>query len=833
MLEQYIELRDRYAEHLLLFQVGDFFETFGEDAERAAKLLGITLTHKTSKDFSTPMSGIPIRAADQHIEKLLSLGVRVAVAEQFGDVNGPGLVERRVTQVLSPGTVAEERLLRPEENYLAAVATGDGYALALLDVSTGEFRCCLLSSRGALYEELARENPAEVLVAPEILENAAVSSEFKNRFPLMYSSASFGLEAGREELIKQFGTVPESLSAPALIRACGAALRYAGVALQGKLEMVTRLSRYEPGSHMQLSESAMTALELFRPLSPGGQTLLDLLCQTRTAGGRRRLRAWLRQPLLEKGAIGSRQDAVATLLAQPDLREGVRSALYRAHDLERLSARVASGRALPREVASLARTLELLPDISQILAHTEGMLSSVRTRLTPLPEVLSLIRAALVDDPPIKLLEGGLIKEGFHAELDALRAEALEGRAWMAQLETLERERTGISSLKVAYNNVLGYFLEVTFSKGVGQIPPDYRQIATLKDRARYTRPDLREKERQIAKAESAAAALEAAVFNELRESLARFTDHFHTIAGAISELDVLACFAEIAAAKGWVRPVTLEGSRATAMGDRGRYLALEQGRHPVVEDSIGEKFVPNDAHLSEQRFVGIITGPNMAGKSTYLRTVALCALLHQMGGFVPALSAELPLFDAIHTRIGASDDLAGGRSTFMVEMSELAHILHQATPSSLIILDEVGRGTSTLDGLAIAWAALEHLQELGAFTLFATHYFELTRLAGRLPGVVNLHVAALEEQDSLTFYHQVREGAASQSYGVSVARMAGLPSSVTSRAATLLSSLQTSGKDTGRDLVREIAALELGRLSPMQALEVLYKLQERIGRGE
>ncbi len=831
MLEQYVELREQYSEYLLLFQVGDFYETFGEDAERTSRLLGITLTHKTSKDFSTPMAGIPIRAADQHIERLLTLGVRVAVADQVGDLNQAvgGLVERKVSQVLSPGTLIEERLLRPDENYLAAVATGDGYALALLDLSTGEFRCAQMLSRSSLYDELAKQHPAEVLLCPEIMENDKMMAEFRSRFSLMFSSTRFDVEHCQLEVAQQFGSVPESLSTPALLRACGAVLGYARFAMQGNLQMITRLSRYEPGAHMNLSESAMAALEVFKPFSSQGRTLLDVLAQTRTSGGRRRLRAWLRQPLLDGEAIAERLDAVGYLRNQADLRDTVRSVLYRAHDLERLSVRVASGRALPREIASLARTLELLPELCETLNASPGLLLSVRGRLNPLPEVLSLIRAALVEDPPLKMADGGLIREGFHSELDALRKEALECREWMAQLEAAERLRTGINTLKIGYNNVLGYFLEVTFVKNVGNIPEDYKQIATLKDRARYTRPDIREKERQIAKAESNAATLEQQVFGELRDSLAHYADHFATIAGALSELDVLSCFAEIAASRGWVRPATLLEGKSESDHHDVRHVRLTQARHPVVEEALRERFVPNDAYLDVQQRVLIITGPNMSGKSTYLRMVALCALLHQIGSFVPADHAELPIFDALHTRIGASDDLAGGRSTFMVEMSELAHILHQASGRSLVILDEIGRGTSTLDGLAIAQAALEHLQGLGAYVLFATHYFELTRLSSSLPGVCNLHVAALEEENSLTFYHQVMQGAASQSYGVGVAKLAGLPGAVVTRAGALLTSLQSQNDHHAQDILSELASLELSRLSPMAALEVLYKLQGKL----
>ncbi|MBB5235306.1 DNA mismatch repair protein MutS [Deinococcus budaensis] len=817
MLEQYVALRDLHPDFLLLFQCGDFYETFGEDAERAARLLGIALTHKSSKDFSTPMAGVPIRTLDSNVERLLAAGVRVAVADQIEEP-GSGLVDRKVTQLLTPGTVTEERLLTADENYLGAVATGDGYALALLDVSTGEFRCAAFHTRTALYDELARHRAREVLLAPELAGNAALLADFQTRFPVMLSPANFGEEAARAELGEVLGEVPGSLGSSALVRACGAVLGYARLTQQGRLEMVRRVVRFEPGAHMRLSEAAVRALEVFAAQSPQGVTLMDVLNETRTAGGRRRLRAWLRAPLLDELSIRSRLDAVETLTRAADLRGAVRALLYRAHDLERLAARVATRRATPREVASLARTLELLPEATRLLDGHDGLLAGVRARLGALPDVVTLIRAALVDDPPIRAGEGGLIRDGFHAELDTLREGALGHRAWLAELETSERGRTGIGSLKVGFNNVFGYYLEVTGAH-LGKVPADYRQIATLKDRARFTRPDLRDREREIARLETAAGRLELEVFTELRDGLAAHAEALGEAAGALSDLDVLTALAEIAVECGWVRPQTVSGG-----------ARLSQARHPVVERATGGRFVPNDAELGPTRHTLLLTGPNMAGKSTYLRTVALCALLHQVGSFVPADHAELPVYDAIHTRIGASDDLAGGRSTFMVEMSELAAILHGATHRSLVILDEVGRGTSTLDGLAIAQSALEHLHATGAHTLFATHYFELTRLEADHPGLVNLHVAAEEDETAhggaggLTFYHQVIPGAARQSYGVEVARLAGLPAPVTTRAARLLTALNAGGDD--RKLTRELAALDLGRLTPMQALELLHKWQ-------
>lgn len=813
MLEQYVRMRDEVAQTfphaILLFQVGDFYETFGEDAERAARMLGLALTHKSSRDFTTPMAGVPLRTLDQCIEKLLAAGVCVAVADQVEEA-GSGLVERKVVQLLTPGTLTQERHLSADENYLAAVATGDGYALALLDISTGEFRTAAFHTRLALYDELSRWRAREVLLAPELGNNPVLLSDFQSRFAAMLSPANFEEEVCREELTSTLGELPSTLNTSALLRACGAVLGYARRTQQGQLSMVRRVIRFEPGAHMRLSEATTRALELFSPQSPQGTTLLETLAQTRTAGGKRRLRAWLRAPLLDELSIRARQDGIEALSRDTVLRAGVRSLLYRCHDLERLAARVSTGRATPKEVATLARTLDLLPEASELLSGQEGLLGAARDRLT-LPDVVTRIRAAMVEEPPTKLGEGALIRDGFHAELDDLRTEILSHREWLANLELVERERTGIP-LKVGYNSVFGYFLEVT-TPHLPKVPADYHQVATLKDRARFTRPDLREREREIARLEQLVHRLEWKLFAELRSSLASHAEGLSAAAGALSELDVLAAFAELAAEHGWVRPIFSQDGSTT----------LEQARHPVVEQAVNN-FVPNNVLLDESHFLLLLTGPNMAGKSTYLRTVALCALLHQIGSFVPADHAVLPIYDGIYTRIGASDDLAGGRSTFMVEMSELAGILHGATGQSLVILDEVGRGTSTLDGLAIAQAALEHLHARRAHTLFATHYFELTQLETECAGLVNLHVAAEETSQGLVFFHQVLSGAARQSYGIEVAKLAGLPTPVTARASELLQRKQTHAVPS---VLEELAVLDLSRLTPLEALERLHKWQK------
>ncbi len=824
LLEQYVKLRDQYAEYVLLFQVGDFFEAFGEDAERLSKLLNITLTHKASKDFSTPMAGIPVRAAETHIERLLKLGQRIAVAEQVEDPStAKGLVERAVTQLITPGTVALEDILRGEENFLASVASGDGYALALLDVSTGEFRCCQVSSRGALYDELARYRPAEVLLAPELEDNQIFMQEFNSRFPVMRSSASFLLADAEKALTMQFGTPPSLLETTALRRACGAVLEYASRVLEHpNLPSVRRVQRYDPGAQMRLDEAALRALEVFTPLSPTAPesaTLFGALNDTRTAPGRRRLKAWLRAPLLDAHLISERLEAVACLYRESESRKAIRAALYRAHDLERLATRVAMQRANARDLNALLRTLELIPELQALLEPLETrLLKDLQTRLDPIAHAAELVRAALIETPPLRLTEGGFIKDGFDAELDQCRTRALEGRTWIAHLEASERIRTGIGSLKVGFNNIFGYYLEIT-NAHKNLVPEDYRAVATLKDRMRFTRPDLREKEREVLHFEERAQAREYTVFLELRSQLAAQTERLQLLSSAIADLDVIANLSEIAASRGYTMPTLLE------TGD----IQILEARHAVVETTL-ENFVPNDVLLSDSSRIHLITGPNMSGKSTFLRQTALIALLAQVGSFVPAKSAQLRIFDRIFTRIGASDDLAGGASTFMVEMRELAQILHGVSDKSLVILDEIGRGTGTYDGLAIAQAAIEFLSQTGAAVLFATHYFELTKLETSLAGVVNMHVAAEEEaQNGLRFYHQVMPGAASKSYGVHVAQLAGLPPSVTARASAILRGLENNAKDSAQSISGQILELEISRLTPLEGLAMLEKLQKQL----
>jgi len=819
LLGQYVELRERYPDYLLLFQVGDFYECFGEDAERLARAVNLVLTHKTSKDFTTPMAGVPIRSIDSYLERLLGQGFKVAVADQVEDAAlAEGLVKREVTQLITPGTVSDEKLLRPEASYLAAVATGDGYALALLDVSTGEFRGAHLYSKSSLLDELLRYHPAEVLLAPELYDPLEVREGFTQQLPVMFSQARFELDSATAALLEQFGSVPLTLDTPALRRAAGAILGYARSTQQG-LPQVTRFVRYDPGASMQLAEMAMRALELFEPSlgSDPNRTLFGVLDATRTAPGRRLLRAWLRHPLLDIAMITRRQEAVAALVKDAVLRGEVRKALHRLHDLERLGARLSAERASARDLIALARSLGLLPAIKRLLAAcSERTLGELLLRLPDLAGIAEQIAAALLENPPLKLTEGELIREGFDQQLDALRAAAEAGRAALAGLEQEERNQTGIPTLKVGFHSVFGYHFEVTRSY-YHLVPTDYRAIQTLKDRQRYTRGDLREREREILRAEEAARLREYQVFSELRSKLAAVAEPVRELGAVLAELDSYAALAEVAAQQRYCRP---------ALATDGTFM-VRAGRHAVVERH--HPFIPNDLTMSANERLLVLTGPNMSGKSTFLRQQALIALLAQVGSFVPAEQAELPIFDRIYTRIGASDDIAGGRSTFMIEMDELARILQNATPHSLILLDEIGRGTSTFDGLSLAWAATEHLHDkIKAYTLIATHYFELTTLASRLPAARNYHVAAKEAAGGLIFYHQVLPGPASKAYGLEVARLAGVPAKVLERAGALLSGLQAGQDEAAKAVLEALLAQDVSRLSPLEALTLLHRLQEQ-----
>ncbi|MFD1598783.1 DNA mismatch repair protein MutS [Halobellus rarus] len=803
MLSQYLDLCVAHPDALVLFQVGDFYEAFCEAAETVARVCEVTLTQREDSTGTYPMAGIPIDNAASYLQSLLDADFRVAIADQVEDAEeASGLVDRAVTNVVTPGTVVDDELLdRASATYLGAFVGGesrgedgpettdsDAAALATLDVSTGE--CQVTSaSDDRIRDELERLAPAELLVSPTTdVDPAALGFE---TMVTDHEAAAFDLDGADETLSAYVAEPTAVLDSTAERRAVGALLAYAEYTQggDGALSYVSRVRRYDLRRSLRLDANAMRSLELFESRHPGrGETLLDTLDRTACAPGRRKLETWLRRPLIDRGEIERRHDAVGELLDRPLARETVRDHLAGVYDLERLAARVSRERANARDLRSLQATLDVVPEIKAALDEAESAaLCDLRESLDELREVRDLIDRAIVSDPPQEITEGGVIREGFDDELDEIRATERDGRDWVSALEERERERTGIDSLEVGYNQVHGYYIEVT-NPNLDRVPDDYTRRQTLKNAERFYTPELKRREDEILSAAERADALEYEVFCEVRARVAEATDRLQSLAEALARLDVLAAFAAVAASEHYARP---------EMG--AETLRIEEGRHPVVERTQAE-FVPNGVDFSAGH-VAVVTGPNMSGKSTYMRQVALIALLAQAGSFVPATSAELPVLDRIFTRVGASDDIAGGQSTFMREMSELTDILHDATEDSLVLLDEVGRGTSTADGLAIARATTEFVHdEVGATTLFATHYHDLTGLAEELPNAFNLHFTVSKRGEGresatadagpdsatdsdVTFLHRVAEGPSSSSYGVEVAKLAGVPDRVVERA--------------------------------------------------
>ena len=801
MLSQYADICAAHEDALVLFQVGDFYEAFCEAAETVARVCEVTLTERSDSTGDYPMAGIPIDNAAPYLESLLDAGYRVALGDQVEDAEqASGLVDRAVTEVITPGTVVEDDLLESgTTNYVAAVAAdgdddaGTTVGLAAVDVSTGE---CLVTAGDAdtVAGELDRIAPAELIAGPDAPAFEPSDAE-RGWTTHDYDAGAFDRRTATERLEPYLPAPDHRFDADAELRAAGAVLAYAEYTQgdDGPLSYVTRVRRYDPRDRLRLDAAAQRSLELFENRGLGASdTLFDVLDETSCALGRRCLERWLRRPLVDADAIRSRHDAVGELADRSLAREGIADALATAYDLERLVSRVSRGRADARDLRSLHRTLAVVPGLKATLAGAEGEraaaedgadlprtdhLRDLRDRLDELTEVRELIDDAIATDPPQEITEGGVIREGFDGDLDALRATEREGREWVADLEASERERTGIDSLSVGHNQVHGYYIEVT-DANLDRVPDDYRRRQTLKNSERYVTPELKEREEEIVGAAERADALEYELFVDVRGRVAAETERIQALADALAELDALAALAAVAVERDYVRPDLRDDS------DAG--VEIEGGRHPVVERT-EEAFVPNDADLPRGS-VAVITGPNMSGKSTYMRSVALAVVLAQTGSFVPAQAAALPVFDRVFTRVGASDDIAGGQSTFMREMSELTEILHDADADSLVLLDEVGRGTATTDGRAIARAAAEFLHdELGATALFATHYHGLTDLAEERERVFNLHFTATREDGDVTFLHRVVPGASSSSYGVEVAELAGVPGPVVGRARDLV----------------------------------------------
>src|SRR5881296_3215834 len=848
MMQQYQELKRRYPDHLLFFRLGDFYETFFEDAELAARLLQITLTARQG----APMAGIPHHAADAYIARLVRVGQKIAVCEQL---EAPGrqkkLLRRGVVRVITPGTLTDTAYLEgAANNFLLALGPArDATGVALVDVSTGEFWAGEDPGKGTevLASALLRR-PAEIVLPDSVRTDTAFLARLQATGAALTfcepSTFSSGRAAAdlcahfRVESLAPFGVADLTAG----LGAAAAVLAYLRTTQGDALGHLTRLMRLTPADAMVLDETAVVTLEL---LESGRGSVRDslfaVLDETVTPMGARLLRQWLLRPLLDPGAIAARQAAVGALVEAPAERASLSALLRRIGDIERLTSRATLGQAHGRDLVGLRACLAPLPEIRRVAAaFSAEPIEEALAELAPLDDLRDFLAAALEDEPPLGLHDGGLIRESWHEGLAAIVRDAREARAWIAGLEERERARTGISSLRVRFNRVFGYGIEVTHAHAA-RVPPEYVRRQTLTGAERYVTPELKEYEAKALGADERRRRLEYELFEEVRRTVAARAAELLTTARALARLDVFASLAEVAHTRGHVRPIV----------DRDEALTIVEGRHPVLEARLGSPVTPNDLALDRDARIVILTGPNMAGKSVYLRQTAHIAIMAQIGAFVPARQARVGVVDRVFTRVGAQDNLARGQSTFLVEMIETATILNNITPRSLVLLDEVGRGTSTFDGLAIAWAVVEALHDRGrgAKVLFATHFHELTRLAGRLPGVRNFHVAVREWNDEIIFLHKVQPGASDRSYGIQVARLAGLPPEVIARAKALLAELEEAGQGRAdaRDavqlglfapaapdpIVTELATLDLAHLTPLEALNLLHKWQQlTVGAG-
>jgi DNA mismatch repair protein MutS len=856
LMRQWRDAKSRHPDALIFFRVGDFYEMFCEDAEEGARLLGLTLTSRNNGGAANvPLAGIPVKARNDYLQRLVRLGRRVAICEQVEDPSeARDIVRREVVETVTPGAILSDGLLdERRNNWLVALVASDGaeMAIAAADITTGEF----LGTRVAAQEleaELARLEPAEVLL-PKGLESAAVGEGVSRT---VRPDWLFDPKLAADELRRHFalhtldGLGFQDEDAP-LIGAMGALLAYVREVQPASAAGLRRPRIERPGDAMALDEMTRRNLELLAPLrldtpTGGAATLIEVIDETATAMGARLLRRWLLRPLVAPEAIWRRQEAVAEMVDAPPLRRALRAELKEVRDVERLAGKVGAGRVSPREMAALRGSLARLPLVFTALCDSAAARTmELRDGLDPLADVHATLAATLGDDPPATLAEGGVIRAGHHGELDDLRAARDGARDFIASLQTRERERTGIASLKVGFNRVFGYYLEVT-KTNLERVPAEYRRKQTLANAERFVTEELDTWESKVLGAEERIAELEARLYGELRVRVAEAMPRLLETAGRLAELDVLAALARLAERRGYVRPEVHTGFD----------MEIRAGRHPVVETMMPrEEFIPNDLVLEEGARVMILTGPNMAGKSTLLRQVGLIQILAQIGAFVPATAARLPIADRIFTRVGASDNLSRGQSTFMVEMSETASILHNATGRSLVLLDEIGRGTATYDGVSIAWAVTEHLHErTGAKTIFATHYHELTQLADLLPALVNANVAVKEAGEDIIFLRRLEPGGADRSYGIQVARLAGLPASVVERAREILVELEGAhtqhGEGLGRrgahrpastappdqlsffaaaehPVVERLRQLEVERMTPLEALNRLAELKE------
>jgi DNA mismatch repair protein MutS len=787
MMKQYHALRrDLPAGTFLMFRLGDFYEMFFDDAKQASAILNVALT----KRGEVPMCGVPYHAARGYMEKLLAAGHRVAFCEQVGEVQTGKLVRREITRILSPGTLEDAGLEDKTHNFTASIlppAKDEGiFGLACADLSTGEFRITELASAEAMLDELVRLAPAEILV-PEGKKELLLNLPLSFPQPEEVEAYLFDAIASTELLLAHFKV--HSLDGfgvndlPAGVTAAGALLHYLTRTLRRDAAHLRSLRGYRQADHLLLDASTQGHLELVASRAGRGMTLLGALDRTVTPMGARTLRDWILHPLIDPVSIMGRQDALGYFISSPLKLGDLRDRLGGIRDIERSVSRLSQNSGNGRDLATLSSSLVSLPAIRGVLSGCGGLLSELGEKLYPLPELAELLRNALVDEPPPTIREGGMIRSGFDASLDELRNASTEGKEWIAALQEKEIQRTGIKSLKVRFNAVFGYFIEIT-TANLGSVPDDYTRKQTTAGGERFITPELKEMEGKILGSEERAKALEVEIFQRLRSAVLDQMLLLQETAAAAGALDTLCSMAETARLFGYSRPVV----------DDSTVLEIREGRHPVLDQRAGgDAFVPNDTDLDAGNHrMGIITGPNMAGKSTYLRQVGLLTVMAQMGSWIPAASARIGVTDRIFTRVGASDDLSRGHSTFMVEMNETANILHNATSRSLVLLDEIGRGTATFDGLSIAWSVAEYLHDVtGCRAFFATHYHELPDLARTRSGVRNLNVAVREQNDRIVFLRKIIQGAADRSYGIQVARLAGLPTTVVERAREILTNLE------------------------------------------
>lgn len=872
MMKQYMQTKEEYKDCILFYRLGDFYEMFFDDALTASKELEITLTGKNcGLEERAPMCGIPYHAVDSYLNRLVSKGYKVAICEQVEDPKtAKGIVKREVIRVVTPGTNLDTQGLdETKNNYIMCIVyMADRYGLSVADVTTGEYLVTELDSQTKLMDELYKFMPSEIVCNEAFYMSGLDLDDLKNRLHMaIYSLEAWYFDDAlcRETLQEHFKVA--SLEGIGLsdyecgMIASGALLKYLEETQKNSLSHMSRLTRYATGNYMVLDSATRRNLELVETLREKQKrgSLLWVLDKTKTAMGARTLRKYVEQPLIDKESIVKRLDAVAELKDNAICREEIREYLNPVYDLERLVGKITYQSANPRDLIAFQSSLSMLPSVKCILKDMESdFLKEIYEELDPLEELCDLVGRAIQEEPPLAMKEGGIIKDGYNEEVDRLRKAKSEGKNWLADLETKEREKTGIKNLRIRYNKVFGYYLEVTNSfKDL--VPDYYTRKQTLANAERYIIPELKELEDTILGAEDKLCALEYELYCEVRNTIAAELTRIQRTAKAVAKLDVIASLALVAERNNYVRP---------KINEKG-VIDIRDGRHPVVEKMIpNDMFIANDTYLDDKKQrISIITGPNMAGKSTYMRQAALIVLMAQLGSFVPASSANIGLVDRIFTRVGASDDLASGQSTFMVEMNEVANILRNATSKSLLILDEIGRGTSTFDGLSIAWAVVEYISNsklLGAKTLFATHYHELTELEGKISNVNNYCIAVKEKDDDIVFLRKIVKGGADKSYGIQVAKLAGVPDPVINRAKEIVEELVTAditgkvkdiavqGSETKKktqkkldevdltqfslfdtvkddDVLNELKELDISHMTPMDAMNKLYQLQNKL----